>query len=156
MAPRGVVAISEGAQAWLEQLVPGGPDDETTAENVSRVAHDAAHALRRGDGTRSAACLRTVTGHWLRVEAVPVRLGESDVSVTFQEASVAQVAEAVGLACGLTPREREVMDHLVHGEQAKRIARRLDLSVLTVNDHLRSVYRKCGVRGRDELFARIA
>ena len=149
------VAISESAQAWLDDLVPGG-DDETTAENMSRVAHDAAYAVRRGDRSRAAACLRTVRGHWLRVEAVQMSLGEVDVAVTFQAASVPQVVQTVSDACGLTGREREVLQLLVGGHPAKQIARRLDVSVLTLNGHLRSIYRKCRVRGRDELFARLA
>jgi DNA-binding CsgD family transcriptional regulator len=152
---RGIVAISEGAQDWLDALVPGG-DDETTAENMSRVAHDAAYAVRRGDLDRARTCLRTVRGHWLRVEGMSMMLGETDVTVTFQEASVAQTAASVGVACGLTARERQVLYLLIDGHPAKKIARRLDISVLTVNGHLRSVYRKCRVRGRDELFALLA
>jgi DNA-binding CsgD family transcriptional regulator len=31
------------------------------------------------------------------------------------------------------------------------VARRLGISVLTVGDHQRSLYRKAGVNGRDEL-----
>ena len=150
----GILTVSEGAQAWLDDLVPGGPEDETTAENMSRVAHDAAYAVRRGD--RAAACLRTVRGHWLRVEAFPMAVGEADVVVTFQAASVAYAASTVSESCSLTVREREVLLLLLHGEPAKRIARQLGVSVLTVNDHLRSIYRKCRVRGRDELFGRLA
>jgi DNA-binding CsgD family transcriptional regulator len=150
---RGIVAISDGARSWLGDLVPGDLD-ETTAENMTRVALDAAYAVRRGD--RAGTCLRTVRGHWLRVEAVPMTLGEADVAVTFQEASVAQVAVTVSDSCGLTRREREVLYQVLRGEQAKHIARGLGLSVLTVNGHLRSIYRKCHVRGRDELFARLA
>lgn len=153
-ADGGIVAVSDGAQAWLDELVPGG-DDETTAENMSRVAHDTAYAVRRGDAAHAAACLRTVRGHWLRVEAVPLVLGEADVAVTFQSASVAHVTERVSDVSGLTHREREVLDLLLGGEPAKLIARQLGLSILTVNGHLRSVYRKCRVRGRDELFARL-
>lgn len=157
MSPdQGILAISDGAQAWLDDLVPGGSDDETTAENMSRVAHDAAYAVRRGDQARAATCLRTVRGHWLRVEALPMQLGDADVAVTFQAASTAQTAATVSARCGLTEREQDVVQLLLRGEPAKQIARRLGVSVLTVNGHLRSVYSKCRVRGRDELFARLS
>ena len=53
--------------------------------------------------------------------------------------------------CGLTDRETDVLRLLVQGLAAKQIARRLGISVLTVGDHQRSLYRKAGVRGRDEL-----
>jgi DNA-binding CsgD family transcriptional regulator len=153
---QGIVTISDGAQAWLDDLVPGGSDDETTSENMSRVAHDAAYAVRRGDQAGAATCLRTVRGHWLRVEALPMQLGDADVAVTFQSASTAQVAATVSATCALTDREQDVVRLLLRGEPAKQIARRLGVSVLTVNGHLRSVYRKCRVRGRDELFARLS
>ncbi len=38
---------------------------------------------------------------------------------------------------------------------AKHMGRRLELSVLTINDHLRSAYRKAAVSGREELLARL-
>lgn len=151
----GIATVSPGAQQWLEDLVPGGTEDSTTAENMTRVAHDAAYAVRRGDVARAATCLRTVRGHWLRVEAVPLNLGEADVAVTLQAASATQVARTMAEACGLTARERQVLHLLIQGQPAKRIARALGVSVLTVNGHLRSIYRKCHVRGRDELFARL-
>jgi DNA-binding CsgD family transcriptional regulator len=83
-------------------------------------------------------------------------VGEADVVVTFQAAAMGHVAETVSAASGLTARERDVLHLLLQGEPAKQIARRLDLSILTVNGHLQSVYRKCHVRGRDELFFRLS
>ena len=53
--------------------------------------------------------------------------------------------------CGLSDRETEVLRLLVQGLAAKQVARRLGISVLTVGDHQRSLYRKSGVQGRDEL-----
>jgi len=43
----------------------------------------------------------------------------------------------------------------MRGRSGKEIAKRLNLSLLTVNGHLKSIYRKCGVRGRDELLGRL-
>ncbi|MFF3583201.1 LuxR C-terminal-related transcriptional regulator [Streptomyces mirabilis] len=43
--------------------------------------------------------------------------------------------------------------HALEGLPAKSIARRLELSQHTVNDHLGAVYRMLGVSGREELFA---
>ncbi|MGW1759388.1 LuxR C-terminal-related transcriptional regulator [Streptomyces mirabilis] len=60
---------------------------------------------------------------------------------------------AVAAWYGITPREREVVRHALEGLAAKSIARRLELSQHTVNDHLGAVYRKLGVSGREELFA---
>ena len=56
----------------------------------------------------------------------------------------------------LTRRESEILGLLVHGLAGRQIARELAISLLTVNGHLKSTYRKCGVTGRDELFGRRA
>lgn len=50
----------------------------------------------------------------------------------------------------LTPRERTVLEMLAEGLNASTIAQRLFLSRRTIDDHLASVYRKLGVRGRIE------
>jgi DNA-binding CsgD family transcriptional regulator len=46
-----------------------------------------------------------------------------------------------------------VLDLVADGLAAKQMARRLGLSVLTVNDHLNATYRKVRVSGREELLA---
>jgi DNA-binding NarL/FixJ family response regulator len=48
----------------------------------------------------------------------------------------------------LSPREREILAHLIEGETNKEIARRLDLQEITVKIHLRNVYRKIGAANR--------
>ena len=51
----------------------------------------------------------------------------------------------------LTPRERDVMGHVVQGRLNKEIAARLDLSVVTVKVHRAQVMRKMGARSIAEL-----
>jgi DNA-binding NarL/FixJ family response regulator len=59
-------------------------------------------------------------------------------------------------ACNkLTAREYEVLGLLAHGLAGKLIARQPAISPLTVNEHLRSLYRKCGVTGREGLLGRL-
>ena len=48
----------------------------------------------------------------------------------------------------LTPRETEVVSHLVQGLSNKEIARRLSIEEVTVRLHLRGVYRKLEARNR--------
>lgn len=150
-----IVAISDGARSWLADLVPGG-DDETHLGDVTRVLFDAAHAVRRGDPARGTTCIRTVRGHWLHVEATAHTLDGSDVAVIMQPAAPHQLVGTFAAHHQLTPREVDVLEQLMLGRAGKHVARHLDLSLLTVNGHLQSIYRKCGVRGRDELLARLA
>jgi DNA-binding CsgD family transcriptional regulator len=53
----------------------------------------------------------------------------------------------------LSPRERETAEIMLLGKNDKEIARELDISVNTVQAHLKSVYRKTGAGGRFALYA---
>jgi hypothetical protein len=116
-----LVAASAEAQAWLDDLVPGG-DDQTYPSDVTRVLFDAAHALRRGDLSRASTCLRTVSGHWLRVEATALAVDEADVAVVLQPATVQQLLGTLAACNKLTARESEVLGLLAHGLAGKQIA----------------------------------
>jgi DNA-binding CsgD family transcriptional regulator len=149
-----VVAMSAEARRWLDDLVPGG-EDETRASDVTRVLFDAAHAVRRGDMGRATTCVRTVGGHWLRVEATAMPVSEADVAVVLHPATTRELLKAVAAHHALTARESDVLDLLAQGLASKHIARELSISLLTVNGHLRSIYRKCATTGREELLARL-
>ena len=56
---------------------------------------------------------------------------------------------------GFTPREKQVVDELLKGLSYKEIANVLYISSTTVNDHLKNVYRKMGVRTKSELMRKI-
>lgn len=56
---------------------------------------------------------------------------------------------------GLTPRECDVVERVAHGLSTKAIARELDLSPYTVQEHIGRASEKVGVRGRRELVARL-
>ena len=50
----------------------------------------------------------------------------------------------------LSPREKEILSHLVAGHSNKRIARHLDIAEATVKVHLKSVQRKIRVENRTQ------
>lgn len=142
------LSVSPEARTWLGYL----RSDGLNFDDVSRVVYDVARAAQ--DGRADALCrVRTYDGHWLVISGSRSPVGPVEVTVVIQPASVRQVLPAFAAWSGLSQRESEVLDLVADGLAAKQIARRLDLSVLTVNDHLRSTYRKTGVTGRDELLA---
>ena len=55
---------------------------------------------------------------------------------------------AAALPAGLTAREIDVLRLVAIGRSDAEVAGQLYLSVRTVNAHLRSIYRKAGVRSR--------
>jgi pimeloyl-ACP methyl ester carboxylesterase/DNA-binding CsgD family transcriptional regulator len=53
----------------------------------------------------------------------------------------------------ITPRERRVINLLVHGDSNQEIAQALDLSIRTVERHLGNLYAKINARGRADVIA---
>lgn len=68
--------------------------------------------------------------------------------------SRAPAPRASGLA-ELTPREREVLDHLVMGEGTATLARRLGVTYATARTHVQNVLAKLGVHSRLEAVAAV-
>ena len=62
---------------------------------------------------------------------------------------------SLALSDSLSPREREVAGLVAQGYTSRMIARQLDISVWTVNSHLRRAFEKLGVQTRAEMVARV-
>ncbi|MFM1904883.1 MAG: hypothetical protein RLZZ440_2783 [Planctomycetota bacterium] len=54
----------------------------------------------------------------------------------------------------LTPRQREILEHLASGMLYKEIATALGVSYDTVNNHIRQIYRKLHIRSRSQAVAK--
>jgi DNA-binding NarL/FixJ family response regulator len=55
---------------------------------------------------------------------------------------------------GLTAREKEILQLMIHGNSYKEIAAAIFISVETLNSHIKNIYRKLKVHSRSELAAR--
>ncbi|GAA1030699.1 MULTISPECIES: helix-turn-helix transcriptional regulator [Amycolatopsis] len=149
-------AATPDGRDWRDQLHQrdAGPDWALDA-GLSILAKE---ARARGDNPRTAAPLfvgpAASYGHWVAAQAQALD-GDStgDVAVVFQQATGDLLLPYFGDWHGLTARERQVVSQLCQGTAAKQIARHLTVSVHTVNEHLKSVYRKTGAEGRDHLVA---
>jgi DNA-binding CsgD family transcriptional regulator len=94
------------------------------------------------------------SGGWIGLHAQLLGGAESgEVAITVQPASAEVLLPAVVAWYGVTARERTVVEQALDGLSSKQIARRLDLSQHTVNDHFKAIYRKIGVASREELIA---
>lgn len=53
----------------------------------------------------------------------------------------------------ITEREKEILQHLINGWDAKRISSALDLSVLTVRKHIANIYEKLHVNSKAQIIS---
>lgn len=156
----GVDMMSRAAQAWLDEVADGRLQPSALPLVVGTLAQ---RAVRSPSG-RSDVRLRTHSGRWLTLyaEVVEGASGEEREGRAVQRISLVveptrphELAEVISEAYALTPREREVARLAVAGLANREIAAALWLSVYTVQDHLKAVFGKLGVRSRAGLTSRM-
>jgi DNA-binding CsgD family transcriptional regulator len=147
-----VIGKNPAADRWLEEL------NWQEAGEIPIEIHSLAARLRRADASTSLAPLRvrTRTGRWIILQASWVS-GEdrSVVAVIIQEATSEEVAPIVMSIYGLTEQERAVSGLVFQGHSTHEISKRLRIAQHTVQDHLKSIFDKTGVRSRRELVASV-
>jgi DNA-binding CsgD family transcriptional regulator len=151
--------ISPAAEQWIAQLVEDPrPDPPSESRVVQAVAARARALGRDNDPLQLAARARvqTRTGAWLTLYGTPLAGGPAGrMAVIIQPAAPNEVAPLVALAYGLTDREGQIVRLCMQGRSTKQMANELDVSPYTVQDHLKSVFDKTGVRTRNELVGQI-
>lgn len=109
----------------------------------------------RGRASAPLVCVPpAVFGRWIGIQGQVLGNREAgDVAVVLQAPTAEQLLPTFSDWYGITARERDVVQELCDAAAPKQIARRLGLSVYTVNDHLKAVFRKTGVGSRAELMS---
>jgi DNA-binding CsgD family transcriptional regulator len=151
IGPRGEIrALTRAGQLWRERLDQIAPGRFMLMMQV--MALGARSATSGSFRTR----LRDASGQWASLQASPLIGGDEDqIAVTIEPASGDQLISLLFTAYGLTVREREICGEITAGHSTSDIAERLFISTNTVQDHLKSVFGKVGVRSRGELVARL-
>jgi DNA-binding CsgD family transcriptional regulator len=159
-APPGLVVVGEdgtrsamtaaGAQ-WLEELGVDVDGGELPVELLALTTR-----LRGANRTARPPRLRVRTraGRWAVLHAtwlgdVPSR----SVAVIIEQAAPADMLPLLVTAYGFTQQERKVTAFACQGLSTIEIAMRLHVTTNTVQDHLKSIFTKTGVRSRRELVA---
>ena len=147
-----VVGKNGSADQWLDEL-HWQESGELPVEIRALVAR-----LRRAHTStpHSPLTVRAKSGRWISLEASWVSVeNRKVVAVIIQDASPEEMAPVVMTLFGLSGQERIVSGLVFQGESTQAISRRLRIAEHTVQDHLKAIFDKTGVRSRRELVATV-
>jgi DNA-binding CsgD family transcriptional regulator len=151
--------ISPAAEHWIAQLVEEPPPATPAESKMIQAVATRARSLSSVDDPLQLAArsrVRTRAGAWLVLYGTPLAgSSEGRTAVILQPATPNEVAPLVALAYGLTERESQVVRLCMQGRSTKEMAGDLHMSAYTVQDHLKSIFDKTGVRSRNELVGQI-
>ena len=153
-----VRAQTPETESYLRVLVPPDTDRDPIPAGAYNVAAQLLAVEAGVDDSPPSARVHLAGGVWLTLRAA--RIGDTgpverrDIAVTIESASPAERLDLYVRACGLSPREVELLGHLATGLDTRHIAQLMFLSEHTVQDHLKSIFAKTGVRSRRTLLNR--
>ncbi len=139
-----VVALTQPGEHWLDV---GG-------HHLVSAARAAASAVQvRQDWAGATSRLVAEDGRVLVLHASSTTGDGNGVAVIVEAARPAQVGALLVDAYGLTARQRDVLGLLLLGRSMTQVARALEISEHTANDHRKAIYQRVGVSSRSELAA---
>jgi DNA-binding CsgD family transcriptional regulator len=149
-AARRPSAWTDGALSWLEASALG-PDHACVVDGLL----EQLVALELEDGGSPTARTTFRAGErWIVAQAM--RLADGGIVVSIDPLPADRVIEFLARRYGLTGREREIVDLLAHGLDTEGVTQTLSISRYTLQDHLKSIFRKTGVHTRLKLVALVS
>jgi DNA-binding CsgD family transcriptional regulator len=150
-----VLSMTAAGERWLAEL--GHPDVERTGLPLELRA--LAAMLQQHDAARAELPrlrVRTRAGRWavLHASRLPTQ-GAETIAIIIDEPSPGELAPILMVAYGLTTQEQKLTTLVCRGASTLEIAVCLRITANTVQDHLKSIFDKTGVRSRRELVATI-
>jgi DNA-binding CsgD family transcriptional regulator len=151
-------SATPGVSRWLTELPGGDADDGRLPPAVIAVAARARQLAGQPAAPSSATISRVMSrnGTWVVLHGTClVDEGTRRIAVIVEPAHPARIYPLLEAAYQLTARERDVTRLVLQGGSTQEIAERLFLSPLTVQQHLKSIFEKTGVRSRRDLVGKI-
>jgi DNA-binding CsgD family transcriptional regulator len=153
-----VESSTPGVERWVSDLPGGDWDAGRLPQAVMSVAAQALRSAEGRDAPGEVALARVLShsGTWVVLHgATMVSEGPQRVAVIVEPAHPARIAPLLMAAYGLTEREQEVAKLVLQGESTREIAERLIVSPHTVQQHLKNIFEKTGVRSRRDLTGKV-
>jgi DNA-binding CsgD family transcriptional regulator len=162
LGPDDAVVLATGAgAAWLARMRNPDVPQLAVPEVLVTLAMQARAHARRGGGETVSTRVRGGEGGWWLLHAsctdtgAGVGAARAQVAVIVQRAAGADLTPLLLRGLRLNAGETEVTELVLEGRSTKEIAEQLTISPWTVQDRLKQVFAKAGVRSRRELVARL-
>jgi len=151
-----IESMTPPARLWLDELFDSTRESAAVPLVLASVAHKARLAAAgRTDEVASVRMPRR-SGGWLRLDASMFdELDAGRVAIIVGPSREPEVAALIAEAYRLSKRELEVTGLVLRGRSTDEIAEQMHVSAYTVQDHLKSIFEKVGVRSRRELVAQL-
>jgi DNA-binding CsgD family transcriptional regulator len=150
-----MLSTTDAGRRWLDAL--GQPDPERFGAPAAIRA--LAARLQSADPPNAPVPrlrMQTRAGGWAVLHASYLPgAGAGAVAVIINEPSSSELAPILMAAYGLTNQEQTVTSLVCRGMSTREISDGLQISAHTVQDHLKSIFDKTGVRSRRELVVSI-
>jgi DNA-binding CsgD family transcriptional regulator len=153
-----IESTTPGVEHWLAELPDGDWDAGKLPSSVLAVAGRALRTAEHPDEPGQVAVSRVLSrsGTWVVLHGASlVAGGTRRVAIIVEPAHPARIAPLLMAAYGLTEREQQVTRLVLQGSSTAEIASRLVVSAHTVQQHLKSVFAKTGVRSRRDLVGKV-
>jgi DNA-binding CsgD family transcriptional regulator len=153
-----VESTTPGVERWLSDLPDGDVDAGRLPSAVHAVAGRALRTAESRDDPGEVALARVLSrsGTWIVLHGTSlVASGSRRAAVIVEPAHPARITPLLMSAYGLTEREQEVTRLVLRGDSTAQIAEHLVVSPHTVQEHLKNIFEKTGVRSRRELVGKV-
>ena len=153
-----VESTTPGVERWLSDLPDGDLDAGRLPSAVHAVAGRALRTAESHDDPGEVALARVLSrsGTWVVLHGTSlVASGSRRAAVIVEPAHPVRITPLLMSAYGLTEREQEVTRLVLRGHSTAEIAERLSVSPHTVQEHLKKIFEKTGVRSRRELVGKV-
>jgi DNA-binding CsgD family transcriptional regulator len=156
-----VVAITPAAERWLAEIGEADWSRKLALPYAVSAVVARLQAIERGNDAQPTLLpkvrLRTASGHWLVLHASRLKglSTPAQIAVIFEVARPVEIAPLIVQAYDLSKRESEIMQCVLRGLSTGEISATYQISSHTVQDHLKSIFEKVGVRSRRELVGQL-
>jgi DNA-binding CsgD family transcriptional regulator len=153
-----VESAMPGVERWLAALPDGDWDAGRLPSAVLAVAGRALRTAEHPDQPGEVAVSRVLSrsGTWVVLHGASlVTGGARRVAVIVEPAHPARIAPLLMSVYGLTEREQQVTQLVLQGNSTAEIAERLVVSAHTIQQHLKRIFDKTGVRSRRDLVGKV-